>query len=118
MHLVRIFLISINNPPIYLCLFRKAHIPTHLYQVLKPLQGIKLDVLFQLLHTDGAQDSDTTHPLLLWAAYAIHQALVIDAVAQTEHVAHLLSNYVTRTHEPVLVSVWVLYAIESRVIPL
>ena len=56
--------------------------------------------------------------LLMSAHDAIHETLVVDAMAQSKLVANLVAHDGAATHEKILFAVIVFDAVVSRIIPL
>ena len=91
--------------------FIEAQLQTRLSQLLEALRRVEPHVLLQLLLADGAEDFDAAAPLLIRRPEAVHQALVVDAVAQAELMAELAADYVAGAHEDVLLPVRILDAV-------
>ena len=66
---------------------------------------------------NGAKDANTSVALLLGAVDSVHEALIVDAVPQTELMSNLVAHDVASSHEQVLFPVRVFDTIPSRIIP-
>ena len=97
-------------------LFVQAKLLASCSELLESLSRIELDILLQLLVADRAEQLDATSTLLISAHDTVHEALVVDAVSQTELVTDLMAHDVAGMHQQGLLTVRVLDTVPGWII--
>ena len=95
--------------------FFESKFLTDFYQFFKPFLNVELEITFQFLQANWAKDSYSPS-LLIGAVDAIHQALIVNAVVKSEHVADFVGHDMAGIHKQVFFSIFVFYAVKCRII--
>ena len=63
----------------------------------------------------GTEDTNITVSLLFGAIYAVHQALIVDAMPESKLMANFVTHDSTGAHQEIFLSIWITYAIPCRI---
>ena len=72
--------------------------------------------MFEFFLTDWAKDANATIPLLFGTVDTVHKTLIINTVSEAKLVSDLVAQYGTASHQEILLSFRIVYAIPGWII--
>ena len=107
----------VDQCTVYRGLFSESDFIAHSGKLSEPGLCFELDVVLELLEAHWAEHPDAPLSLFSRAVYSVHQALIVDAMSEAEHVTQLVRHDVTCSHERIPRLIRVFYSIQLWIEP-